>query len=269
MSIVTRESYVCNVCKRDGGEIRIGLPSGWAEISVLPGVPMLSYEQVHPPTGHFCRACVMEIFAHIDFDSELGRHLRRYHRHMAPSVLDELFTIVNERAYAEGDFTLASGQHSRYYFDGKLVVFDQRGSRLFAQWVLGQISEMRPRPVALGGLEIGAIPIACTAVALAQFPLSAFVVRKQVKSHGTSKTVEGPIAAGDDVVVVDDVITTGESTLKAVRAVRELGARVRAVFCLVDRQENHSPEFQRLQTETIFRAAFPLSDFLRRRGTMA
>jgi orotate phosphoribosyltransferase len=180
-------------------------------------------------------------------------------------VLDDLFALVNERAYAEGEFTLASGRKSRYYFDGKLVVFDQLGARLFAGWLLARISELKPRPVAVGGLEIGAIPIACTATALASFPLAAFVVRKQPKSHGTSKWIEGPIKAGDDVVVVDDVITTGESTLKAVRAVRDLGANVRGVFCLVDRQEGHSDEFDKLQRETHFEAAFTLNDFLRRR----
>src|SRR5436190_21127050 len=90
-------------------------------------------------------------------------------------VLDDLFAIVNERAYAEGDFTLASGRKSRYYFDGKLVVFDQQGARLFARWLLGRIGALGPRPTAVGGLELGAIPIACTAAALAGFPLEAFV----------------------------------------------------------------------------------------------
>src|SRR5262249_21842271 len=96
-------------------------------------------------------------------------------------VLDQLFTILSERAYAEGDFTLASGRKSRYYFDSKQVIFDQQGARLFARWLLDRIGALAPRPTAVGGLEIGAIPIACTAAALAEFPLAAFVVRKQPK----------------------------------------------------------------------------------------
>lgn len=191
---------------------------------------------------------------------------RRYERPTMATVLDDLFALINTKAYREGDFTLASGRKSRYYFNGKAVIFDQEGARLYARWLLGQLIEMSPRPRVIGGLEIGAIPIACTASALADFPLGAFVVRKRPKEHGTSLLIEGDLRPGDDVAIVDDVITTGESSLKAIRAVEEAGCTVRGVFCLVDRQEGHAPAFE--QYHHIFRAAFTLDSFLARRSRL-
>jgi orotate phosphoribosyltransferase len=181
-------------------------------------------------------------------------------------ALDKLFTFVNDKAYREGTFTLASGKQSPYYFDGKSVLFDQEGSRLFAGWLLSRLREMTPRPVAVGGLEIGAIPIACTAMAMADFPIGAFVVRKVAKEHGTGKTVEGNVREGDLVAIVDDVITTGASTLKAVNAVRAMGCTIGGIFCLMDRQEDHSPEFDAYRR--VFTPAFTMASFRERRAAL-
>jgi orotate phosphoribosyltransferase len=178
-------------------------------------------------------------------------------------VTRELFQLVKERAYREGNFTLSSGKTSTYYFDGKKVLLDHQGSRLFARWLLEQIATLSPRPVAIGGLEIGAIPIACVAMALSESPLGTFIVRKKAKAHGTGSELEGELKPGDPVVVVDDVITTGESTMKAVRALERDGCKVMAIYCLVDRNEGHTPDFE--ERKPIFRPAFTIEDFQSRR----
>lgn len=172
---------------------------------------------------------------------------------------DELRSLVKQRAYREGTFTLSSGKTSSYYFDGKKVLLDQAGAILFADWLIERIKSLPERPVAIGGLEIGAIPIACVTMARADFPLRTFVVRKKPKSHGTGNQIEGEVERGDRVVVVDDVITTGESTMKAVRALEEDGCKVVAIYCLVDRMEGHTEEFT--ARRSIFHPAFTISDF--------
>ncbi len=190
-----------------------------------------------------------------------SRHFPGYDTYVSRDTINKLFTFVNERAYKEGQFTLASGKTSSYYFNGKAVLFDQDGARLYAHWLLSQLVELSPRPVAIGGLEIGAIPIACTVMALAEFPIRAFVVRKKLKSHGAGFLIEGELNHGDPVAIVDDVITTGESSLKAIRSVEDIGCKVVGVFCLVDRQEDPSPEFERYRS--IFHAAFTINEFRR------
>jgi orotate phosphoribosyltransferase len=174
---------------------------------------------------------------------------------------DELYRLVKERAYREGTFTLSSGKTSPYYFDGKKVLLDQEGARLFCRWMLDRMQRLDPRPVAIGGMEIGAIPIASVAMALCPFPLRTFFVRKQPKAHGTASQLEGDVKAGDRVVVVEDVVTTGESTLKALRVLEQAGCQVAAIYCLVDRQEGHTPEFDRYAP--IFAPAFTIQDFRR------
>lgn len=186
--------------------------------------------------------------ARIDASSSTARRM----------TIEDLRRLVKERAYRKGDFTLSSGKKSPYYFDGKQVLLDQRGSILFADWLLEQIAMLSEQPVAIGGLEIGAIPIACVAMARADFNLGTFVVRKKPKAHGTGNQIDGDVKHGDAVVVVDDVITTGESTMKAVRALEEVGCRVLAIYCLVDRQEGHTPEFD--ERGAIFKPAFTVGD---------
>ena len=170
-----------------------------------------------------------------------------------------LFRLVKELAYREGTFMLSSGKISDFYFDAKKVLLAQAGARLFAEWLLDRIAEVDPRPVAIGGLEIGAIPIAAVTMALSPFPLRTFVVRKQPKGHGTAGQIEGDVGPGDPVVVVDDVITTGESTMKAIRALEEQGCRVVAIYSLVDRNEGHTPEFE--ARKALFRPAFTIDQF--------
>lgn len=151
----------------------------------------------------------------------------------ARSRLLDLFTA---RAVAFGDFTLASGQKSRYYINSKKVLFHGEAIAL-----LGELLYEATRDLdfhAIGGLEIGAIPMATAAVLRYRQvgkTLEGFFVRKQVKGHGSQERIEGLVNRGDRVVVVDDVLTTGESVVQAIEAMEERAATVARVVCIVDR----------------------------------
>ena len=148
--------------------------------------------------------------------------------------------LLRQRAIRHGDFTLASGRRSTFYVDGRLVTLHHEGAWLVARVILDLLQQEGVEASAIGGLTMGADPIAGAVAAVSHLegrPLGAFIVRKEAKGHGTGKRVEGDLHAGDSVVVVDDVITTAGSTLQAIRAVEELGCRVAAVVCLIDRQE--------------------------------
>ena len=184
---------------------------------------------------------------------------------MASTDKERLIQLVDERAYREGDFTLASGRKSSFYFDSKPIVLDGEGSRVVARLILAEIARLGLRPDAVGGTELGAVPIACAVSAHAAEPAPrVFIVRKQPKQHGTGKVIEGAVGRGDKVVVVEDVITTGESTLKALRAVRAEGAEVLAIFALMDREEEHLPEFDADRER--FHPLLTLSEFRRARA---
>ena len=148
--------------------------------------------------------------------------------------------LLRQRAIRHGDFTLASGRKSTYYVDGRLVTLHHEGAWLVARVILDLLLREGVEASAIGGLTMGADPIAGAVAAVSHIegrPLGAFIVRKEAKGHGTGKRVEGDLHAGDRVVVVDDVITTAGSTLQAIRAVEELGCKVAAVVCVIDRQE--------------------------------
>jgi orotate phosphoribosyltransferase len=158
----------------------------------------------------------------------------------------------------KGDFTLASGKRSNYYINGKLSTLDARGAYLTARIFLAMIAD--DVPDAVGGLTLGADPIVGAMLSLAgleDLGLKGFIVRKATKDHGTKSRIEGPLAEGDRVVVVEDVITTGGSSIQAIRAVREMGCEVRRVLAVVDREggavENLANEDCRL--ESVFTAA--------------
>jgi orotate phosphoribosyltransferase len=159
---------------------------------------------------------------------------------------EDLLALLTEKSVLHGTFTLASGAQSDLYVDARLTTFDPRGAVLLGRvgWKLVQqtAAARNIRPNAIGGLTLGADPVALSIGIAAQIDdpsnaLQVFTVRKAVKSHGRQKRIEGNFSTGDSVVVVDDVITTGGSTLQAIDAIEEAGGHVAFVLVLVDRQE--------------------------------
>ncbi len=151
----------------------------------------------------------------------------------------ELHALVAARAFRFGDFVLTSGRHSDYYVDGKQVTLDGRGLHLVARLALEHCHALGVD--AVGGLTLGADPIAAAIAALSGEgvrPLTAFIVRKEVKAHGTSKSIEGPpLGPGRRALLVDDTLTTGGTFLQARDAVAATGASIIGAFCVVDREE--------------------------------
>ena len=153
---------------------------------------------------------------------------------------DELRALLLERSIKHGDFTLASGRKSSWYIDARLTTMSGRGQMLIGRVGLAMLDELGWQPRAVGGLTLGADPIAYAmahAATLAGRQLDAFTVRKEAKSHGAGRLIEGGFQAGMRIVVIEDVITTGESALRALRSVREAGGDVAGVLALVDRGE--------------------------------
>lgn len=178
---------------------------------------------------------------------------------------EELHSLMAERAFRYGDFVLSSGRHSTYYVDGKQVTLDGRGLWIVSQLVLRRCHELEVD--AVGGLTLGADPIAAGAAALsgAEPPcVTAFIVRKQEKAHGTGRTIEGPpLRPGTRVVLVDDALTTGGSVLQARDPVAETGATIVEAIVLIDREEGgrQNLEAAGIPVHALFaRSEFPASD---------
>jgi orotate phosphoribosyltransferase len=155
---------------------------------------------------------------------------------MSSAKRERLKQLFLERAVAFGEFTLASGRKSPYYINSKKVLFHAEAISLLADLILEQTQDLDF--VAIGGLEVGAIPMA--AVVAMRFhqagkTIEGFFVRKQTKDHGSKERIEGQINPGDKVVVIDDVLTTGESVIQAIEAVEAKGAIVVRVISIVDR----------------------------------
>ena len=153
---------------------------------------------------------------------------------------DQLVRILAARSARRGNFTLASGRQSTLYIDARLTTMTPDGQRLIGRLGLEVIAAAKWDADAVGGLTLGADPIAyaiCHSSADTAHPLRAFTVRKEPKTHGTGKQVEGPLVAGDRVVIVEDVITTGGSATRAVEAVTREGATPVGILALVDREE--------------------------------
>jgi orotate phosphoribosyltransferase len=152
----------------------------------------------------------------------------------------QLIEILRARSIKRGDYVLASGKSSSIYIDARLTTMSAEGLALIGPIALHAIRKAGWDIDAIGGLTLGADPIAY-AIALASYsrpPLvHGFTVRKKLKTHGTGKLIEGPFYTGDRVVIVEDVITTGGSALKAIEAVRSAGGDIRGVLALVDREE--------------------------------
>lgn len=151
-------------------------------------------------------------------------------------------TVAREvGALLEGEFTLTSGKKSRYYFDGKRLTLSPEGSYWTGKAIFDELSKLGVE--AIGGIATGAYPIV-TAVTLVSHlekkPIPAFIVREAPKEHGTKRQVEGHLKEGSRVAVVDDVITTGGSVLKAIETAEAANCRVVKVMALVDRHEGGS-----------------------------
>jgi orotate phosphoribosyltransferase len=151
-----------------------------------------------------------------------------------------LAELLQRRSIRHGDFVLASGARSSYYIDCRPSTMSGEGQALIGRLGLAAIRRAGWRPRGVGGLTMGADPVAY-AIARASVDLpptvDAFSVRKQAKDHGTGKRVEGNFAAGDPVVVIEDVITSGGSALQAIEAVRAEGGSVLGVLAVVDREQ--------------------------------
>lgn len=164
-----------------------------------------------------------------------------------------LIDLVREQALQFGQFTLASGKTASYYLDCRRVTLDSRGANLIAEGLLELMGQ--PLPDAVGGMAIGADPISAAVITLAgirQQRLKGFIVRKESKGHGTGRDVEGPVAPGDTAIIVEDVVTTGGSALRAIERVEQFGMRVLGVMAIIDRLEGGGEAFAaagyRLQT---------------------
>jgi orotate phosphoribosyltransferase len=169
----------------------------------------------------------------------------------------ELLDILREKSYRTGRFELASGKVSDYYLDCKLTTLSSpRGRQLACRLMYQYVRAMVPRPQAIGGLTIGAAPLSLGISDLALkdgWELPVFVVRDEQKNHGTKKMVEGTVPpAGSTVVVVDDVMTTGMSIMKAIVAVEAHDAKVAKVIVLVDREEGGNQTLANYDVESIF-----------------
>jgi orotate phosphoribosyltransferase len=164
---------------------------------------------------------------------------------------DELITLLATRSAKRGNFTLASGRPSTLYIDARITTMSPDGLALIGPLGFTAIHDAGWKADSVGGLTMGADPIAFAvayASATSATPLRAFTVRKEPKTHGTGKLIEGPYREGDRVVVIEDTITTGGSAKKAIDAVRAAGGTVVGVLALVDREEGGR---ENLETEGV------------------
>jgi orotate phosphoribosyltransferase len=148
----------------------------------------------------------------------------------------KLLSTLAHKSFRLGEFTLSSGGTSDYYIDCRTTTLDAKGSRLTGEVFLEEIGQRGWKPKAIGGLTLGADPIV-VAVSVVSGELNGFLVRKAEKQHGTGQRIEGFREKGARVVIVDDVCTTGASTVQAIEAAREFGFEVVGVMCLVEREE--------------------------------
>ena len=153
-----------------------------------------------------------------------------------PSPRQELLSLLAAKSFRLGEFKLSSGATSDYYVDCRTTTLHPRGAKLTGMVFLEEINRRGWRPQAIGGLTMGADPIV-VAVSVVSGEVNGFLVRKAEKQHGTGQRIEGFREKGSRVVIVDDVCTTGASTIQAIEAAREFGFNVVGVMCLVERVE--------------------------------
>lgn len=180
-----------------------------------------------------------------------------------------LLAILARLSFRLGDFTLSSGAQSDYYIDCRTTTLDAEGGRLSGILLASMLRDIAPHAEAVGGLTMGADPLVsniatASAYHRVQNPnaqlVHGFLVRKAMKTHGTGRQIEGYVREGANVVVVDDVCTTGGSTITAIEAVRAAGMQVAAVLCLVDREQGGRENIQSALLSAPFAALYTASD---------
>jgi orotate phosphoribosyltransferase len=172
----------------------------------------------------------------------------------------DLLRLLASKSFRLGEFKLSSGGTSDYYIDCRTTTLDAKGARLTGEVFLDVIRQQAWKPQAIGGLTMGADPIV-VAVSVVSGDLNGFLVRKAEKQHGTGRRIEGFCEKGARVVIVDDVCTTGGSTIQAIEAAREFGFEIAAVMCLVEREEAKGrPNVQKAAGEAPFISIFTATD---------
>lgn len=173
---------------------------------------------------------------------------------------EALKKLIREKALEFGDFTLASGKKGSYYLDCRKVTLDGQGARLIGAGMLEMLGDELPD--AVGGMAIGADPITASIITLAAIDgreLRGFIVRKEAKEHGKGRAVEGPVTPGEKVVIVEDVVTTGGSSLRAIERVEQFGLSVVGVLAIIDRLEGGAEAFAEKGHQ--LRTLFSVRDF--------
>jgi orotate phosphoribosyltransferase len=169
-------------------------------------------------------------------------------------------SLLARKSFRLGEFKLSSGGTSDYYIDCRTTTLDALGARLTGQVFLDEIRRQGWTPQAIGGLTMGADPIV-VATSIASGEIHGFLVRKAEKQHGTGQRIEGFREKGAAVVIVDDVCTTGASTVQAIEAAREFGFEVVGVMCLVERQEaGGRPAVEKAAAPASFLALFTANE---------
>ncbi|MDX2240300.1 MAG: orotate phosphoribosyltransferase [Leptolyngbyaceae cyanobacterium bins.302] len=180
-----------------------------------------------------------------------------------PALKQQLLDLICQVAYKEGDFVLTSGQPSSYYINGKQVTLHAAGGLAVGRLLL---SRLPAETLAVAGLTLGADPMVTATSVVAAYEgrsLTALIVRKEAKGHGTRAYIEGPsLPEGSCVTVLEDVVTTGQSALKAVERLREGGYQVNGILALVDRQQGGAETYQNAGIP--FQSLFSISDIQQR-----
>ncbi len=177
-----------------------------------------------------------------------------------PSARQELLTLLAHKSFRLGEFKLSSGGTSDYYIDCRTTTLDAKGAKLTGEVFAAEIRKRGWKAQAIGGLTMGADPIV-VAVSVVSGELNGFLVRKAEKAHGTGQRIEGFRMKGARVVIVDDVCTTGASTVQAIEAAREFGFEVVGAMCLVEREEAKGrPSVEKAAAPAEFVSIFTASD---------
>ncbi len=181
------------------------------------------------------------------------------------TLRQQLLDLFCQLAYQEGDFVLSSGQRSSYYINGKQVTLHPHGALAIGRILL---SHLPIDTQAVAGLTLGADPIVTAVSVVSAYedrPIPALIIRKEAKGHGTRAYIEGPILpAGSPVVVLEDVVTTGQSALKAVERLRQAGYSVNQVMTLIDRQQGGAELYQSVGLK--FQTIFSIQEIQKRAG---